>query len=91
MRWLSSFEAHNGLTAFINRIDCFHKLDYVVNECRKEQPFVIQIKSGGASSSNNNNNINIGGIMTNESRRVGHLLSWINLIYSFIFFSGTKN
>ena len=29
---MSSFEAHNGLTAFINR------LDYEVNECRKEQP-----------------------------------------------------
>lgn len=36
---MSSFEAHSGLTAFINR------LEYEVNECRKEQPFVIQVKS----------------------------------------------
>lgn len=35
---MSSFEAHNGLTAFINR------LEYEVNECRKEQPFVIRVK-----------------------------------------------
>jgi E3 ubiquitin-protein ligase HUWE1 len=35
---MSSFEAHSGLTAFINR------LEYEVNECRKEQPFVIRVK-----------------------------------------------
>ena len=32
---MSSFEAHNGLNAFINQ------LEYEVNECRKEQPFTI--------------------------------------------------
>ena len=36
---MSSFEAHNGLVAFINR------LEYEVNECRKEQQFVIKVKS----------------------------------------------
>ena len=36
---MSSFEAHNGLTAFINR------LEYEVNECRKEQPFVVKFRS----------------------------------------------
>lgn len=35
---MSSFEAHSGLTAFINR------LEYEVNECRKEQPFVIRVR-----------------------------------------------
>ncbi len=59
---MSSFEAHNGLTAFINR------LEYEVNECRKEQPFVIQIKSGGASTSNNNNN----NINTSSSSRMAN-------------------
>lgn len=34
---MSSFEAHNGLNAFINR------LAYEVNECRKEQPFEIEV------------------------------------------------
>ena len=36
---MSSFEAHSGLTAFINR------LAYEVDECRKEQPFVIRVKA----------------------------------------------
>ena len=36
---MSSFEAHSGLTAFINR------LEYEVNECRKEQPFVVKFRS----------------------------------------------
>ncbi|CAF0785839.1 unnamed protein product [Brachionus calyciflorus] len=35
---MSSFESHNGLVAFINR------LEYEVNECRKEQPYVIKVK-----------------------------------------------
>jgi E3 ubiquitin-protein ligase HUWE1 len=34
---MSSFEAHSGLNAFINR------LAYEVNECRKEQPFEIKV------------------------------------------------
>ena len=41
---MSSFEAHSGLTAFINR------LEYEVCECRKEQPFEIQVKSPVAIS-----------------------------------------
>ena len=44
---MSSFESHNGLTAFINR------LEYEVNECRKEQPFIIQVKSSTNNSRNN--------------------------------------
>ena len=35
---MSSFETHSGLNAFINR------LEYEVNECRKEQPFTIPVK-----------------------------------------------
>ncbi len=50
---MSSFEAHNGLTAFINR------LDYEVNECRKEQPFVIQVKSSTNNSRNNTLEVDI--------------------------------
>lgn len=43
---MSSFEAHNGLNAFINR------LAYEVNECRKEQPFEIKVKSSAAGNLN---------------------------------------
>jgi E3 ubiquitin-protein ligase HUWE1 len=47
---MSSFEAHSGLVAFINR------LEYEVNECRKEQPFVIKVKSSVATSDQTANN-----------------------------------
>ena len=50
---MSSFEAHNGLTAFINR------LEYEVNECRKEQPFVIQVKSSVPNKIEDENEIEI--------------------------------
>jgi E3 ubiquitin-protein ligase HUWE1 len=43
---MSSFEAHSGLNAFINR------LEYEVCECRKEQPFEIKCRSSAARSSN---------------------------------------
>ncbi len=43
---MSSFEAHNGLTAFINR------LDYEVNECRKEQPFVVKFRTSLSNNAN---------------------------------------
>ena len=53
---MSSFEAHNGLTAFINR------LDYEVNECRKEQPFVVKFKT----PSNPNGNTSTGDVLQVE-------------------------
>jgi E3 ubiquitin-protein ligase HUWE1 len=42
---MTSFEAHSGLTAFINR------LEYEVCECRKEQPFEIKCRSSTSGPS----------------------------------------
>jgi len=44
---MSSFEAHQGLTTFINR------LEYEVNECRKEQPYEIKVKGSRTTNTNN--------------------------------------
>ncbi|KAG1657518.1 E3 ubiquitin-protein ligase HUWE1 [Nymphon striatum] len=42
---MTSFQAHNGLTAFINR------LEVEVEACRKEQPFVIRTRCRNSSVS----------------------------------------
>lgn len=49
---MQAFQAHNGLTSFINR------LEMEVNSCRKDQPFEI-VPSNSFSTSHGNSNTGV--------------------------------